>query len=215
GDLDRGRGARRRAVVDDLDVVAVRVEQERGVVAGMVGAQARRAVVPAPGAQTRVVHAIDGRPIGSLKRQVRGARGLAHRRGGVHRADDELVAPEEPGSVAAEGDPELAQDRQVEALAALEIQRDELEVIDEPSSMELLDFHETSHSTGSRGWRFLPLVRISALGGTVRLERCSRGGEGGRAGRAAPRTCDLRLTLGAMGPQTAGARPRMEGTFFL
>src|SRR5690606_34698725 len=71
------------------------------------------------------------------------------------------------------------------------------------------------HSTGSRGWRFLPLVRSSALGGTVRLERCSRGGEGGRAGRAAPRTCDLRLTLGAMGPQTAGARPRMEGTFFL
>ena len=54
---DRGRRALLRAVEHRLDVVAVGVEHEGGVVAGVVGALAGRAVVRAAGGQRRLVEA--------------------------------------------------------------------------------------------------------------------------------------------------------------
>src|SRR6185437_4956165 len=63
-DDDRRRRSLRRPVIDRLDVVAVGVEHERGVVAGMVMPLARRAVVAAAGIERRHVEALYGPAIG-------------------------------------------------------------------------------------------------------------------------------------------------------
>ena len=53
-----------------LDVVAVRIEQEGGVIAGMVGPLARRAVVPPAGGQPRLVEAVDRRAVRGLEGEM-------------------------------------------------------------------------------------------------------------------------------------------------
>ncbi len=68
---DNGRGRPLdRSVVDRLHVRPVRVEHEGGVVAGVVVALARRAVVAAAGGDRGLVEAIDRRAVGRLEREV-------------------------------------------------------------------------------------------------------------------------------------------------
>src|SRR3546814_2988545 len=78
--LDRRRAALMFAVIDRLDIVAVGVEQERGVIARMIGPLARRAIVAAARRQPGLVKGIDRRAIRRLKRQVMPPGQLAQRR---------------------------------------------------------------------------------------------------------------------------------------
>src|SRR5436853_6057891 len=72
----RGSGteAPRSREADRLDVMAVRIEQEGGVVAGtVIGAKARGAVVAPAGCQALGVEAIHGRAARRTESDVRGA----------------------------------------------------------------------------------------------------------------------------------------------
>ena len=60
-DLHRGGAALVRAMIDRLDIVAVGIEQEGGVIAGMIGPLAGRAIVGAAGRQPRLVEGLDHR----------------------------------------------------------------------------------------------------------------------------------------------------------
>src|SRR3546814_13873783 len=68
--LDRRRAALMFAVIDRLDIVAVGVEQERGVIARMIGPLARRAIVAAARRQPGLVKGIDRRAIRRLNGRV-------------------------------------------------------------------------------------------------------------------------------------------------
>ena len=57
-------------MVDGLDVVAVRIQQERGNIAWMVGSLTWGAVVPTPSRQAGMEHPFDGLSRFRLKRKV-------------------------------------------------------------------------------------------------------------------------------------------------
>src|SRR3546814_14696067 len=78
--LDRRRAALMFAVIDRLDIVAVGVEQERGVIARMIGPLARRAIVAAARRQPGLAKGIDRTAIRRMKRQVMPPGPLAKRR---------------------------------------------------------------------------------------------------------------------------------------
>ena len=68
-------------MVNGLDVVAVGVEHEGGVIAGVIGAQAGGAVVGAAGGEAGMIKGLDLGVVGGLEREVdaagRGALGVA------------------------------------------------------------------------------------------------------------------------------------------
>src|SRR5215831_10394029 len=71
-------GGRQLACAHRLDVVAVGVKQERGVVGGaVVGAQPRPSVVPTSGLEAVLVEAVDGSPVGRAKRDMHARPGRA------------------------------------------------------------------------------------------------------------------------------------------
>src|ERR1700741_1397049 len=70
GDLDAGGRTLGGAVADRLHVVAVRVPEEAGVVAGMVGPLARGAVVAAAGGEAGLVEGVDGGVVLGLEGEV-------------------------------------------------------------------------------------------------------------------------------------------------
>ena len=83
-----------RAMVDGLDVVAVGIEHESGVVAGMVlGTKAGGAVVLAAGCQSSLVEAVNHRTVPGLECEMAAAgQRLA-------RADDEFIPEAEPANL--------------------------------------------------------------------------------------------------------------------
>src|SRR5688500_11851107 len=102
---------------DGLDIVAVGVEKEGRIIAGMVGALARRAVVPAACRQARLVKGVDGRPVLRLEGEVMTAGKLAKRFGAVGRGNEQLVGPEMGFRAAADRDLEHLEQGLVEASA--------------------------------------------------------------------------------------------------
>src|SRR5947207_12601161 len=109
-----------RLVADGLDVVAVGVEHERAVVALVVPAQARRAVVGAAGGEARGVERVNGRPVLARERDVHSGRvGLA-----LMEPEDGLALIAEPdhpvvGPLGEDGPAERCQGLLVEGAAAL------------------------------------------------------------------------------------------------
>jgi hypothetical protein len=113
-----------------LDIVAVRVPQERGVVAWVIVALARRTVVLAARRQTGFMEALHRLLVPGLESQVNVAGGLAH-------VDPQLVGEE---VVAAVGDRHAdgAQHGLVEALHGVQLVRSQMDVVDQATAM---NFH--------------------------------------------------------------------------
>lgn len=92
-------------MVDHLDVVAIGVEHEGTVVAGVVGAFAGRAVVGATGGDRRRVERIDGGTVAGLEGQVVAAGQLAGGGLAAGTGDEQLVGPEEVRPLTPSGTP--------------------------------------------------------------------------------------------------------------
>ena len=130
-------------MVDDLDVVAVGVQDEGSVVTRMVGALAGRTVVPSTCRQGGRVKAIDRRPIGSLEGEVKASGQLALAGARLARRDEELVAPEEVGPF----DEWYTQDAEhclIEAPARSEVPDDQVHMIEQSTSINSLGGHARS-----------------------------------------------------------------------
>ena len=113
---DRRRGPRRRSVKHRLDIVAIGIQHEGCIVAGMVGALARRAVVAAARAHASAVKRPDDVAVRRLKRKMDlryGPVGLVH---------EELVGEKKPIALDKSiRHAERSKHRTIETLARLEI----------------------------------------------------------------------------------------------
>src|SRR5690606_14419849 len=87
-DLHRSGAALRFAVVHGLDIVAVRIENESGVVIRMIGAFPGCAVVRSAVGQRRLVERVDHAPVGGLEREVMTTGQLSLRGFAVYRRDE-------------------------------------------------------------------------------------------------------------------------------
>ena len=113
-------------MVDGLDVVAVGIEHESRVVAGVVSPLARAAVVAPAGGEGRVVEALHRVLVRGLEREVEPACRLAVA------AHEQLVGGE-PVVAAAHLDPERRESSLVEAPARFEIGDANVHVVEQPS----------------------------------------------------------------------------------
>lgn len=92
-------------MVDRFDIVAVRVEQKRCVIAGVIIEPfARRPIVPASRFESCLVERIHCRAVFHLKREVDAAGELAIGGWTISRGDSQLVSPEEAVSLALDRD---------------------------------------------------------------------------------------------------------------
>lgn len=128
-----------------FDVVAIGITEKRRVVAGVVKALARRAVVFAARSEPRLVERSDGFLVRGLKGEMRATGERALRGLAVFGGDEQLVEPEEAGPSAAERNAERTEHGLIEALAAFEIWHDEVEVIEQTPSMK---FHPSGLAVG-------------------------------------------------------------------
>src|SRR5690606_22862496 len=125
-DFHRSRTALRLAVIDGLDVVAVGIEDEGGVVAGMVWARTGAAVVGAAAGERGPVEGVDHRRIPGLEREVMAPRENAAGGNAIRRRDEKLVGPEVALSGAPDGDAEDIEHGLVEAPAGVQVAHNEL-----------------------------------------------------------------------------------------
>src|SRR5690606_16379649 len=139
-------GAFRRSVKDRFDVVAVWIQDEGGVVTGMVGPLSRCAVVPSPRGRGGPVEGLHHLAVPCLERQVMAAGG--HPGGGraVGARDHELVGPEEARTLAPDGDLEGSEDGRVEGPARIQVLHDDLQVVDEAAAVQRVHFHGVSRA---------------------------------------------------------------------
>ena len=135
--LTEFRAALGLAMIDRLDVVAVRIEQESGVIAGViVGTFAGRAIVFAAGFEARGIEAVDRLAILGLESDVMAAGELSRGFRTVRRRDEKLIAPEMAGRIALDRDAQDLEHGLVEAPARVEVRHDQLDVIDQSSAMQ-------------------------------------------------------------------------------
>src|SRR5690606_24483398 len=128
-DDDRARRTTRGAVMNGLDVVAVRIEQKRGVVAGMIRPLPGRTVVTSPGVEPGSVERVDGLSVRCLEREVNAPGELARRSLRLLAGNEELVCPKPVLALAAERDPQSTENGTIKTLARFDVPHDQLHVI--------------------------------------------------------------------------------------
>ena len=106
-------------MINRFDIIAVGIENESGVIAGVVGALAGCSVVAPAMGKGGVIEGIDHGAVRRLKRQMVTPRQHAKRCRAVDRGDEEFVSPEIAFLRATEGNAEHIQNGCVEVLAGL------------------------------------------------------------------------------------------------
>ena len=122
-------------MMDGLDVVAIRIEHERGIVAGVVMAFARRAVIATARCNGRRMKTLHRVAIGRLEGEVHVRDG----RSVVDFAHEDFSREEIAVAFATQLAPERLQYGPIEALARNKIGYDDLDVIDQPAEMKIHD----------------------------------------------------------------------------
>ena len=118
-------------MIDSLDIVAIRIEDERRVIAGMIGGTlARRAIVRAAILEGDLIEGINRCPVCSLEGNMIPPGQLTIRGFAVRRRNHEFVRPEKVITTPANRYAEHFEYRFVEAPACGQIFYDELDVID-------------------------------------------------------------------------------------
>ena len=118
-------------MIDGLDIVAVRIEDECRVIVGMIcGTLAWRAIVGAAILEGDLMEGVNRRPIRGLEGNMIPPGQLALRRFAVHRRDHEFVRPEKVFTTPANRHAEHFEHRFIEAPACGQVLYDEFDVID-------------------------------------------------------------------------------------
>lgn len=117
---------------DGLDIVAVWIEKEGGVIALVVGALSGRAVAGAAGLDPGLVKAGDGLPVMGLKGKVASGGVIARH------IDEQFVCREKALVLMGYLPPQRVKDRPVEGAALFEVGDPKMNVIDETA---LVEFH--------------------------------------------------------------------------
>ncbi len=124
-------------MMDGLDVVAVGIEQEGRVIAGVIiGPFAWRAIIPAARFKAGGMERVDHRAVFSLEGDMVAASEDARRFRPVGLRYKQLVTPEMAGRVAFDGNVQNAKHGLVEAPAGVEVGDDQLNMIDQSAAMQ-------------------------------------------------------------------------------
>lgn len=129
-----------------FDVVAVRIQHERAVVAGMIRAQPGRTIVTTTVGQGRRVERIDHGAVACLECQVMAASEFTLRRLAVNAGHEQFVGPEESVARAAHGHVQHAQHGGIEALAGRQVSDHQLDMVEQSSAMQFPGFHAGSQA---------------------------------------------------------------------
>ncbi len=116
---------------DRFDVVAVRIEREGGIVAWMIGALPRPAVVAAPMGKSRRMKGVNALPVPRLKGQMDagyGAVGLIH---------PKFIARKMLFAFRRKGPADSLQNGAIETSACLKIRYPQMDMIDQAALVEL------------------------------------------------------------------------------
>ena len=116
---------------DRLDVVAVGIERECGIIAWVVGALPRCAIVAAAVRQGSLMEGMHGVPILGLEREVHAGDGT------IRLIHPKLVAGEVLRALRREAPPDSLQNRTVEAPARLKVGNPKVNMIDQTTLVEL------------------------------------------------------------------------------
>lgn len=127
-----------------LDVVAIGVEHESRIVSGMISSLAGRTVVAPAMGQRRVMKGIHCRAVLRLESKVVPSCQNAQRRRTFCRRHDKLVSPEISIGGVDNRNLQRSQNGSVEIPAGLDILHHELDVVDKPTSMQLMNFDDLS-----------------------------------------------------------------------
>src|SRR5690606_4759391 len=140
---DIGR-ALRRPVIHRFDIVAIRIDQERGVIAGVVRALPGLAVVLATGRQSLRVKALDHVAARCLERDMRAPGQRALRGDTLGRRDEQFVGPEKTVALAADRNTERVEHRRVKAPTRRQIAHHEVQMIDQAAACDCIGYHGRS-----------------------------------------------------------------------
>jgi hypothetical protein len=128
-------------VVDRLNIVAVWIQHEGGVVPWMIWPLARSAIVAAAIGQAGRVERLDCCGAIGLKRQMVAARKLTLRRCAGCGGDEEFIYSEIILPLPSELDAKGGEGRLVKAPAYRNVSNHQLNMIDQPAAQYLLSFH--------------------------------------------------------------------------
>ncbi|MBB5734963.1 hypothetical protein FHT09_000662 [Xanthomonas arboricola] len=132
-DLHRIGTALRRTMEHRLDVVAIGVEHKRSVIARVIRAHARRAVVAAAMGEGGLMERMHHGHVMRLEGQMvaAGEFALRHR---VAIGHEQLVGPEESLTFATDGNAQGIEHRLVETSARRQVADDQMQVIDQAAA---------------------------------------------------------------------------------
>src|SRR6187402_2570313 len=127
-----------------LDVVAVGIDQEGGVISRVIGALTRIAIGNAAGLDTGLKDLLHHLTAARLKRQMDSTGQMSLCGAALLSRNEQLIGPKIIGTRAANRDLQAGEDGFVEALAGGQVAHHELNVINQPATIKLLSFHMSS-----------------------------------------------------------------------
>src|SRR5688572_18298377 len=120
-----------------LDIVSIGIEEEGGVIAGMVVRPlSGKAIVAAAGGEAGPVEGVDGGSVRGLESEMVAAGELARRLRPVGSRDEQFVIPEMRLRASAKRDFQHLEYRIVEAAAGGEIGDHQLDMVDQPAAVQ-------------------------------------------------------------------------------
>jgi hypothetical protein len=124
-----------------LNIIAIRIKKEGGVVPRMIVAQAWWSIIRPAIFETVFVEALDHGAIFGLKRQMVTPRKLPLRSVAIHGRNEELIGPDMIQRLSRNWDAERCENGRVKATAGFKVSNDQLNVVNQTTAMEFLRFH--------------------------------------------------------------------------
>jgi hypothetical protein len=131
-----------------LDIVAIWIEKEGGVVPRMIAARSWWSVIRPAIIETTFVEAFDHGTIFCLKRQMMTPREMPLRSLAVRSRNEELVGPDMIRRLSCNWDAERCENGSVKATAGFKVSNDKLDVVNQTTTMEFLRFHVLPTNSG-------------------------------------------------------------------
>lgn len=131
-----------------LDIIAIWIKKEGGVVPRMIVAQAWWSIIRPAIFETGFVEALDHGTIFSLKRHMMTPRELTLRSVAIRGRNEELIGPDIIRRLSRNWDAERCENGRVKATAGFKVSNDQLNVVNQTTTMEFLRFHVLPKNSG-------------------------------------------------------------------
>lgn len=128
-------------MIDGFDIVPIRIKDEGCIIAGMIGPIPRRAEIPSAMRQRGSIKGTDRGSVLRLKGKMVASGQFTQSRRTICRRDNQLIRPKIIFRCSDNGDVQHRQNRPVEILTRLQVPHDQLDMINQPATMQLNRSH--------------------------------------------------------------------------